>query len=45
MELDGKILEKPRSVEGAIAMLSELSGRSHNVFSGVTLICPYASYQ
>ena len=41
MELDGKILEKPRSGEGAIAMLSELSGRSHNVFSGVTLICWY----
>lgn len=39
MELNGKILEKPKSYDGACKMLSELSGRAHNVFSGVVLIC------
>lgn len=39
MELNGRILEKPHSVDEAKDMLTELSGRSHNVFSGVTLIC------
>lgn len=37
--MNGKILEKPKSVEGAISMLTELSGKTHNVFSGVALIC------
>ena len=36
--LDEKILEKPRSEESAKSMLSELSGRSHDVLSGVALI-------
>ena len=39
MEMNGKILEKQKSVEGAISMLTELSGKTHNVFSGVALIC------
>ena len=39
--LDEKILEKPRSEESAKSMLSELSGRSHDVLSGVALICVY----
>lgn len=39
--LDEKILEKPRSEESAKSMLSELSGRSHDVLSGVALICFY----
>lgn len=40
--MNGKILEKPKSVEGAIAMLTELSGKTHNVFSGVALICNHS---
>ena len=39
VELNGRILEKPKSYVGACQMLSELSGKSHNVFSGVVLIC------
>ena len=39
VEMNGKILEKPNSIEGAISMLTELSGKTHNVFSGVALIC------
>ena len=39
VECDGKILEKPKSVENAVAMLTALSGRSHCVYSGVTIIC------
>ena len=39
VEMNGKILEKPRSVDNAVSMLTELSGKSHNVFSGVALIC------
>lgn len=35
----GRILGKPRSEEEAFEMLSLLSGGSHKVFTGVTLIC------
>jgi len=35
---DDKILEKPRSTEAATVMLSELSGRSHQVLTGVALV-------
>ncbi|KAG0265412.1 hypothetical protein BG011_004797 [Mortierella polycephala] len=38
--LGSEILEKPRSVQGAIEMLSSLSGSSHMVYTGVTLIAP-----
>ena len=34
---DGRIFGKPRDMEEAFAMVSELNGRSHEVFSGVCL--------
>lgn len=39
--LDGRLLGKPHSKEEAFAMLSQLSGRSHEVYTGVTLIDGY----
>lgn len=36
---DGKILGKPHSEGEAVEMLRFLSGRSHYVFTGVTVIC------
>jgi septum formation protein len=36
--LDGKILGKPRSSEDARHMLQQLSGRTHSVLTGVTLV-------
>lgn len=36
--LDGKILGKPSSQEDAVKMLSMLRGRSHQVFTGVTVM-------
>lgn len=36
--LEGAILGKPRSREEAAAMLSALSGRTHQVYTGVTLL-------
>ncbi len=35
--LDGKVLGKPRSVEEARSMLLDISGKEHQVISGVTL--------
>lgn len=35
--IDGEILGKPENEEAAIVMLSALSGRSHEVFSGVAI--------
>ena len=35
---DGKILGKPASWEEAVSMLTMLSGRSHRVYTGVTLL-------
>lgn len=35
---DGQILGKPADEEEAVAMLRSLSGRSHEVFTGVTLL-------
>ena len=35
--LDGKVLGKPEGREGAIEMLRALSGKSHQVFTGVCL--------
>lgn len=36
--IDGKILGKPGTKENAFAMLRELQGRTHEVFTGVTLL-------
>lgn len=36
--IDGKILGKPHSAENAKEMLSELSGRTHEVYTGVAVI-------
>ena len=36
---DGEILEKPRDKDDAYRMLRMLSGRQHEVVSGITLIC------
>ena len=38
VELDGEILGKPHSREEAVSMISRLSGRSHTVCTGVTVI-------
>lgn len=35
--IDGKILGKPHSAEEAFSMLTQLSGRSHQVYTGVTV--------
>ena len=40
VELDGKILGKPHSKEQAAEMLRALSGRSHRVLTGVTVMGP-----
>ena len=36
--IDGEILGKPHSREEAVSMISRLSGRSHTVCTGVTVI-------
>lgn len=38
--LDGKVLGKPTSKQNAIEMLSALSGRVHEVFTGVCIVLP-----
>ena len=40
VELDGSALGKPSSPEEAFAMLKRLSGRTHHVYTGVTVISP-----
>lgn len=37
--VDGRILGKPRSVQDAVQMLRLLSGRDHQVMTGVTVLC------
>lgn len=39
VSIDGKILGKPADRADAAAMLRSLQGRSHHVYTGVTLIC------
>ena len=39
VSIDGKILGKPKDKADAFAMIKELSGREHSVFTGVTVIC------
>ena len=41
--LDGRILEKPKSPEAAVQMLTSLSGRAHHVVTGVALVYRGAS--
>jgi len=36
--LDGDILEKPADANDAVRMLTRLSGRTHQVFTGLTLV-------
>ena len=38
VSLDGAILGKPQDREEAVSMLTSLSGRTHQVYTGVTLI-------
>lgn len=38
--IEGRILGKPKCEEEAAAMIAELSGRTHSVFTGVALIAP-----
>lgn len=40
VSLDGRILGKPGDKEEAIGMLRMLSGRTHQVYTGVTLLFP-----
>ena len=40
--LDGKILGKPATKEDATAMLTVLSGRAHEVYTGVCIVYPAA---
>ncbi|MCR5719792.1 MAG: Maf family protein [Lachnospiraceae bacterium] len=39
VSLEGKILGKPSDEKRAFEMLKSLSGKSHEVYTGVTLIC------
>lgn len=38
VELDGEILGKPHTPENAVSYLKRLQGRSHNVYTGVTVL-------
>jgi septum formation protein len=40
---DGKILGKPKDKAEAFQMLRQLSGKSHNVYTGVSIIAPEKS--
>jgi len=39
VEVDGVILEKPDGEQEAVDMISQLSGRTHLVHSGVAIYC------
>lgn len=38
VEIDGDILQKPKDEEDAVRMLLRLEGRTHRVFTGITLV-------
>jgi septum formation protein len=40
VELSGKILEKPKDEQEALSMLKQLSGKTHSVYTGVSIIAP-----
>lgn len=40
VEIDGRILGKPRTENEAFSMLKMLSGRTHSVYTGVALVFP-----
>lgn len=40
---DGRLLGKPRTEEEAFAMLRQLSGRTHDVWTGVAIALPQGS--
>lgn len=44
VELDGKIIGKPKNRDEAIATLRFLSGRTHRVITGVSLYTPEQTY-
>lgn len=44
VELGGKILGKPHSRENAVEMLTMLSDRTHNVHTGVCMLCGNKEY-
>ena len=43
VEIDGRILGKPRTENEAFSMLKMLSGRTHSVYTGVALVFPDGS--
>ncbi|HHY37573.1 MAG TPA: septum formation inhibitor Maf [Clostridia bacterium] len=43
--LGGRILGKPRSRDEAYEMLKELQGRTHEVYSGVAVVCSDESFE
>ena len=43
VEIDGRILGKPKTEDDAFSMLKMLSGRTHSVYTGVALILPDGS--
>ena len=43
VEIDGRILGKPKTEDEAFSMLKILSGRTHSVYTGVALIFPDGS--
>jgi septum formation protein len=42
VDLGGEVLEKPDGNDGAVRMLTRLSGSRHTVHTGVALILPRA---
>ena len=40
LDLDGRIIGKPRDIQDAIDTLTQLSGRAHRVLTAVAIACP-----
>jgi len=40
VDLDGKVLGKPHTIEGAIAQLQSMRGRSHQLITAMALVTP-----